>query len=113
MDLADTIGDLATHAVERTFGKAVSHVTALAVTYTYSADFQEHYEALGVGASVDFDAALSALDIRKTALDAIGLEPAAGDSVTFAVHEIPRTYRVAAVRYPAPGSVLLVLAERS
>lgn len=108
------IGDLATQAVESTFGKTITHTNApKSLSYTYAADFQERYEALGVGASVDFDAALSALDIRKTALDAIGLEPAAGDSVTFSVHDIARTYRVAAVRYPAPGSVLLVLAERS
>lgn len=112
MDLVDSLMDLANAAVEGTFGKSVTHVQG-GSTYAYLADFQERAEMLALGGQVDFDATMPALDVRKTALDDLELLPRAGDRVTFTVHAESRTYRVTVVRETAPGSVVLLLGERT
>lgn len=103
----------ATRAVERVFGKDVAYTHPDASTHTFAADFQESVRVTNLGAMVEVDTVMPALDVRKTALDELGLWPVAGARVTFSVHGESRTYRVAIVSQPAPDSVLLYLGERS
>jgi hypothetical protein len=103
----------ATRAVERVFGKTIAYTHPDATTYTFDADFQEAARVSNLGAMIEADTVMPALDVRKTALDAIGLWPVSGARVTFTVHDEPRTYRVVVVSQPGPDSVLLVLGERS
>ena len=62
---------------------------------------------------MDASERLSALDFRRSLLQQFGITPEQGDSVTLDVGGVTSTYRVGDVRKPAPGSVLLILGERS
>lgn len=104
--------DLANYAVEHLLGVEVSYVPLEGSAQTFDADFQEHYEALDADMTVDVSGRMSALDVRASALEDLGLRPAPKDTVSFAVRGEARTYRVADVRRPAPGSVVLILGER-
>lgn len=103
----------ATRAVEKVFGKTVAYTHPDATTFEFTADFQEAASTVKMGAMVDMEGTMPALDVRKTSLDAISLWPVAGARVTFTVHDEVRTYRVAFVSTPAPDSVILALSERT
>lgn len=111
----DEIMDVANQAVEDIFGREVVYTPAAGGSAsTFRADFQERYELLDAdGMTVGHSGRVSALDVRATALDALELVPRQGDRVSFSVRDETRTYRIADVRTPAPGSVLLVLGDRT
>lgn len=112
----DALMDTAIKAVEAIFGRPVAYTSAsgtVNITVNITADFQEAYEAQDAGGTVDVAATMPALDCRAKSLQDAGIAPRADDSVTFDVRGETRTYRVAFVTRPAPGSVVLMLGQQS
>lgn len=103
--------DLAIGAVERTFGRSVSYTPVGGEAVDVYGDAViapgDGLDSPGVATPDNY------LDCREATLEEAGITPEVGASVSFAVRGVTRTYEVTEVRYPAHGSVHLVLGRRT
>lgn len=115
----NAVMDRANKAVERKLGVLVAYVRKGSQSPIadpdglLKADFQENFAVARVGLITDAATVMPALDFRRSLLEDFELRPGVGDSVTFTAIDGSRTYKVQSVHHTAPGSIVLLLGERT
>jgi hypothetical protein len=111
VDDVDDLMDMAISAVEDTFGRTVSYLPVGGSLVDVVGDAviapDDGLDSPGVATPGNH------LDCREATLETAGITPRAGDRVSFPVRGVTRTYEVTELRYPAHGSVHLVLGRRT
>lgn len=109
----DELMDLASTAVEETFGRSVSYTPQGGAPVQIIADYQDGAARSQLGGDVDLTTTAPRLDCRTATLEAAGVAPRPGDAVGFELRGVAKTARVEDVQRPAPGSTMLILSRLS